>query len=286
MQKRDGSWTGLTKSMTHSTGKGLAIETTALTALAIMKTGKGHGRLNKAMEFIAASKNQYGFGSTQSTVLAMKALVQFAQFNEDETSGGWVQLFIDNNQVGEATYAKDQKQAIVFDDLGKYFTTGKHDVKVLFQNAKKPLPYDLAISYNTNLPSNDEACKVNLNTSLKNTSGKAGENIRFNVELKNITNEAIPNTIAKIGIPSGLNVQHWQLKEMLEKEMFDYYEMMDGYLVLHYRGMDANEVKNIPLDLKADLAGRFESPASEAYLYYTNELKNWSKPERVNIVID
>ena len=42
-------------------------------------------------------------------------------------------------------------------------------------------------------------------------------------------------------------------------------------------------MKTINLDLKADLAGTYEAPASVAYLYYTNEFQNWSKPERLVI---
>lgn len=58
---------------------------------------------------------------------------------------------------------------------------------------------------------------------------------------------------------------------------------MNGYLVLHYRGMAANEIKEVNLDLKADLAGTYEAPASVAYLYYTNELRSWSKPAKISI---
>jgi len=101
--------------------------------------------------------------------------------------------------------------------------------------------------------------------------------------LTNITTDALPNTIVKIGIPSGLNLQPWQLKELQEKAAFDFYEIMDGYLVLHYRGLEASAVKTVNLDLKADLAGDYEAPASVAYLYYTNEFRNWSKPEKLTI---
>jgi uncharacterized protein YfaS (alpha-2-macroglobulin family) len=47
--------------------------------------------------------------------------------------------------------------------------------------------------------------------------------------------------------------------------------------------MKPQEVKTIQLDLKAELPGIFEAPASSAYLYYTNEFKSWSKPEKIEI---
>ena len=283
LQAKDGSWTCKT-SMTRSGGKSLKIETTALAALAIIKVEKGLTQLEKAMNFIAQSKTDYGFGSTQSTVLAMKALIEHAQFSTKLNTEGIVKLMIDGNEVASQAFTSEQKTPIVFDEISTYFTEGNHDVKVLFSDKEAALPFELLVNYFTNLPRNDSDCKVNLKTTLQKPSGKIGENIRLTIQLQNTTNEILPNTIAKIGIPSGLNLQPWQLKELQEKLAFDYYEIMNGYLVLHYRGMASNETKEVNLDLKADLAGTYEAPASVAYLYYTNELRNWSKPESVEIV--
>ena len=54
-------------------------------------------------------------------------------------------------------------------------------------------------------------------------------------------------------------------------------------MVFHYRGLDAGEQKVIGLDLKADIPGKYEAPASVAYLYYTNELQKWTKPGEIVI---
>jgi len=37
------------------------------------------------------------------------------------------------------------------------------------------------------------------------------------------------------------------------------------------------------LDLKAEMPGEFEAPASSGYLYYTNEFKDWDSVETVVI---
>ncbi len=47
--------------------------------------------------------------------------------------------------------------------------------------------------------------------------------------------------------------------------------------------MKPEEVRVINLDLKADIPGDYEAPASTAYLYYTNELKSWVGGNKVNI---
>ncbi len=90
-------------------------------------------------------------------------------------------------------------------------------------------------------------------------------------------------TMAMIGIPAGLSVQAWQLKKLQEEKVFDYYELFDGYVVLHYEQLKPKEKKTIHLDLKADIPGDYEAPASSAFLYYTNEHRIWAQPERLVI---
>ena len=49
------------------------------------------------------------------------------------------------------------------------------------------------------------------------------------------------------------------------------------------RGLKAGERKEIGLDLKADIPGVYEAPASVAYVYYTNEEMRWAKPGVVTV---
>ena len=82
-------------------------------------------------------------------------------------------------------------------------------------------------------------------------------------------------TLVKIGIPSGTTAQPWQLKELQEKQVFDYYEILGNYVICYFRDLKPKEEIEIHLDLKAEIPGRYKAPASSAYLYYTSELKKW-----------
>jgi uncharacterized protein YfaS (alpha-2-macroglobulin family) len=89
--------------------------------------------------------------------------------------------------------------------------------------------------------------------------------------------------MAVVGLPSGLSAQPWQLKELMEKQAFDYYEISGNKLFLYYRQMKPSETKNIALDLKAEFPGTFYAPASSAYLYYTPENKCWKALDRITV---
>ena len=106
----------------------------------------------------------------------------------------------------------------------------------------------------------------------------------MNAVLTNTTKEGLPMTMAVIGIPAGMTAQPWQLKEIQEKKMVDFYEIRGNYVFFYYRQMMPNETREINLDLKAEMPGEFEANASSGYLYYTNEFKYWSKPDKVKII--
>ncbi len=93
----------------------------------------------------------------------------------------------------------------------------------------------------------------------------------------------MPMTMAVVGIPSGLSAQPWQLKELQEKGTIGFYEVTDNYVIFYFRDMAPNAENSINLDLKAEVPGVYEAPASSGYLYYTNEYKCWSTTGKIRI---
>jgi len=53
--------------------------------------------------------------------------------------------------------------------------------------------------------------------------------------------------------------------------------------VFYCRELYVLETKTIRLDLKADIAGTYQAPASTVYLYYGDEHKNWIAGNSVEI---
>ena len=90
-------------------------------------------------------------------------------------------------------------------------------------------------------------------------------------------------TLARIGIPGGLNFQPWQLKELREKGAIAFYETRPREVILYFRSLGPSEVREIPIDLVAEVPGKYVAPASSAYLYYTNDKKVWVAGLKIEI---
>ena len=285
IQNQNGVWTNKTtdRSAPGSAGQGLAIETASLALLAMMKQDNADmANIRKVAEFIRNSRNSGGsFGNTSSTVLALRALIQFAIFSKKTDEDGKIEIYANGKKVAEKSYKKGEQDPIVIAGLEQFAGEGSQVFKVKYVGVKNPLPYTLSVNYYTALPKSAPECVVKLETKLAATQSKVGETLRLTATLTNTKAEGQPMTMAIIGLPAGLSAQPWQLKEMKEKAQCDFYEVSGNNVILYYRQMKPSEVRVVNFDLKADIAGSYESPASCAYLYYTNEYRYWTSMSKV-----
>ncbi|WP_338766133.1 MG2 domain-containing protein [Bernardetia sp. ABR2-2B] len=279
LQKETGQWEGTKHSITRSTGQGLTAETTSLALLAIMKSEKKRMNiLQNGVKYLVGSRSPYGgFGNTQSTVLALKSLTAYAKYAQRTPESGDIDIYVNGKKITTAHYEAGQQNAIEVENLGKHLKAGKNTVRINYVGVKEPLPYTFSAEWFTDLPKSSDKCSVKLETSLAESKVKIGETVRLTTTLENKTKEGLPMTIAIVGLPGGLSAQPWQLKELIEKNKVDFYEIREHSVIFYYRQMTPNEKKVINLDLKADLAGEYEGAASSAYLYYTSEFKDWQK---------
>lgn len=273
--------------MTYSYGLSRNIEALSMVAQAIIKSQKAEhiGILEVLIQKISSYKSGYGyFGSTQGTIQALKALIEYVQFvkpNEDKS--GEINVLVNGKQIWRQAYhAKDVQPLGI--DFGEYLQIGKNEVAVQFSDNENAIPFTTGIHWSSLTPLSAAECKVKLKTTLSKTTANIGETVRLTTTLTNPHNELLHNPIALIGIPAGLSLQPWQLKELQDKEVIDYYEIQDSYIVLYFRFLKNKEIKTINLDLKADIVGAFQSMANSAYLYYGAEHKDWQQGTEIVIL--
>ncbi|MFK8105415.1 MAG: carboxypeptidase regulatory-like domain-containing protein [Saprospiraceae bacterium] len=280
-----GYWMGKEGTISSNSIRYAATETTALVALALMKAQTAPSvLLDQTVDYLLKQKNRFGFGSTQSTILVLKALVAYSSNFEPAIEPGEMKIYAGAELIGRYFYSSNNLEAIVIDSLSKYALNGEEDFAVVFENTKKAIPFELELKYQSLKPLAPKDCKVNLTTELQMDRLRMGETTRLKVTLSNTTQDTLGNAMAEIGIPAGLSLQSWQLKEIQDKAMADYYELFDGKLVLHFINLMPAAIKKIGLDLKADIPGTYNAYASSAYLYYDNEAVYWTATKGVSIV--
>ena len=146
VQQEDGHLTGETTSITGSGDRNLQIETTALAVLAWLKANNPaefKKPLDKAIGWIGKQRGGYGgFGSTQSTILALKAVIAYTKANKKTAEAGELTLLIDDKPVLSKKYPAGVSETLTLDlaEAEKLLKPGLNKVRVEI-TGKSAFPY-------------------------------------------------------------------------------------------------------------------------------------------------
>jgi uncharacterized protein YfaS (alpha-2-macroglobulin family) len=282
-QDTDGHVKGATTTVVGSGGDSLEIETTSLATLAWLRDPAYAANVEQAIHFLADSCKGGRYGSTQSTVLALRAIVTYDNLRAHPTKAGSAQLFVDGQAIG-APISFDEKTtgALTLPEFSDRMTVGKHAVELRMTDGSD-LPYAVSVSFNSVTPSSSDQCKLGLATSLKDSTIEEGAATEEDVTVTNRTADTLPTPIAIIGLPGGLEPRHDQLKELVKSDRIAAYEVRGREVILYWRDIQPNEKIEIPLSVTAAIPGKYTAPASRAYLYYTDEFKQWQAGTSVTI---
>ncbi|MFH2008670.1 MAG: MG2 domain-containing protein, partial [bacterium] len=125
MQADSGAWTNASHSITRSGGNNLLIETTALAMTALIKAGDHSGKVRKAMGWLNKNRGGWGqWGSTQATILGLRAMLAYAKANRKTKHPGAVSIKLGGRTVGKFSYKAGHRDPILFANLGDRFARG------------------------------------------------------------------------------------------------------------------------------------------------------------------
>ncbi|PIE43078.1 MAG: A-macroglobulin complement component [Gammaproteobacteria bacterium] len=281
---KDGAITRAVTSITRSGGDALAIETTSLTLLAWLKEDERWAAdVERSMKWLFERSKAGRFGSTQSTILALKAINAYDAARSKPKKPGSVQLLVAGKPFGKSVpFNVDAKGAIELPDFASALQPGKYPVGLTMTGGSK-MPFAIEVSYHTMLPIADEATNVKLTSRLASNQVVEGEPLELEVKVT-VGSEPATMPVAIVGVPAGLEVRYEQLQEMVDDGRIDSYEVMGNEVVLYWRQLAAGATRTVPISLVAAVPGQFTGPASRSYLYYTDELKFWEAGHAIKVV--
>jgi len=305
MLNDEGYVEGAVTSITRSGGDALNIETTSLAILAWLKDDAYTEQVEASILWLTERCKAGRFGSTQSTVLALKAIVAYDTARSTPTAPGTLTLVVDGQVVGQpVAFNEETKGAIYLPALADRLTPGQHTIAVRMQDGSK-MPYSIAITYSAETPASSDDCALRIETAfplsartevtLSDAEGNErdghlihadvaeGETTEINVTVTNITDEGLPTPLAIVGIPGGLEPDYDQLKQLVDAGTIAAFEVLGRDVVLYWREMAPNQIVELPIRCVAAVPGTYTGPASRTYLYYTDELKDWTDGLVVNI---
>jgi hypothetical protein len=249
--------------------------------------------VQKAVKWIGQQRGGYGgFGSTQSTILALKALIAYAKANKKTAESGDLTLYRGDELLVKKHFEAGTQDAVVLElaDAEKVLQPGNNNLRVEI-TGKNVFPYTLAWSYNTLTPASAEKCPVKLTTRLNKNKANEGDAVQLTATIENATEKGQGMAVAILGLPAGLTLPESleQLKKYAKtpedgsRPLISFFELRGRELVLYWRDLAPGQKIEVPIDLNCRVPGEYRGPASRAYLYYNADAKCWVEPIKVTI---
>jgi len=282
MQHKDGSVKGAKTSITRSGGQSLLVETTSLSILAWLSDVQYSGNVEKAMKWLCEACEGGRFGSTQSTVLALKAIIAYDQSRAKPKADGSVTLIVDGEKIQTLDFTKDTQGALEFEGLAPKLSPGEHEI-LLSMEEGSPMPYTISIEYHAEKPADIGECPLLLETEITEPKVKEGEPMEIVARVKNTKDEGLPMTLVIVGLPGGVEPRHEQLKESVKEGKFAFYEILGRDIAIYFRDMAPEEEKQVVISCIGAVPGEWTGPSSRAFLYYTPEEKKWNSGLKITV---
>lgn len=290
LQKQSGELVG-TSTVTQSGGISRTVETTSLAILAWTKSpGSYADPAKKAAHWLVNNRRgNGGFGSTQATVLALKALVAFSRNSSSVAAGGMLVVKNRNKIIGQVQLPTDPRNGTTLEITGLGLEIAPSEtILELVSDGTTHLPFSVEVLYHTAQPPSDDRCPLGIKTTLVSTSGtdgrvKSGATLQVKTAVTNNTSTGLPMTVATIGLPGGVEPVIEQLNELQAAGKFDFYEIRPREVICYWRTIAPEESKEVAFEVTAEIPGKYTGPASRAYLYYTAEQKSWTEPLAIEI---
>src|SRR5262249_43147535 len=134
-QEPAGNVKGAVTSITRSGGEALAIETTALSALAWMREPAYAEHVERGIKWIVNANKSGRYGSTQSTVLALRSIVAYDNAHARPKAPGRIVLTVDGKPLGSPlAFTPTTQGAPKLPEFSAELGSGKHTVALKMED--------------------------------------------------------------------------------------------------------------------------------------------------------
>jgi hypothetical protein len=273
-----------TTSMTYARGDFVTVESTALTALAMVRTGQFTNQVNKSMTYLIKAKHANGtWGTTSATILSLKALLA-GMAGSDVKGVIPFTILVDGKEAFKGTVNEENSDIMQTFDLKDFTKKGKNQVEIRVQG-ETSLMYQMVSRHYEPWKDQPKAEKpaVDIDVTYDRTKLSTNDMLKAKATLK--YNGAVPtfNVIVDLGIPPGFDVDAGDFAEMVGKTVKKF-SVNSRQVILYLGDVKPGDVLNFEYTLKPRYPLRAKTPSSTAYEYYTPSNRAESRP--VELVVE
>ena len=278
-QEKVAYWQTDAKTMTCARDDTADLETTALAAYALLKSGRHGGLANKALTYLTQKKDAFGtWQTTQATVWAFKALLLAMETATSADTNAEITLDVNGKRAGAFALTPENADVMRQFDLKEFVREGDNQVKLGFSGKGSAL-YQIVSKYylpwkGTGKP--DQPI-LDIKVDYDKTELKTDDTVTAKVTVKNLATARADMVVLDLGVPPGFEVQTGDLAELVGTKIKKFTPAA-RQIIIYLDKLDPGQTLELQYRLKAKFPVKARTPKSTAYEYYNPGDKATAQP--------
>jgi hypothetical protein len=250
-------------------GEDRSIETTALTVLAILRTGGHEGTVTRALaHLVRAREAGGGWGTTQATVLALKALAAAAG-GAKERGAAHFTIVVNGKEVASGEINGKTADLLQQFDLTEHLLPGRNEVTVRADDKTGSLAQIVARHHEPWDKRAERSGDLDLQVAYDRTRLSVKDTVHATATLRHTGLRTAPMVMVELGLPPGFVLDENELTEMVRTRQIEKYQLLQGRIVLYLDAIRPGTIEKFAYTLRPKSPAKVQAPTSSAYEYYT-----------------
>jgi hypothetical protein len=267
------------QSLSYARSDSLTVEVTALTVLAMQKNGQFTNSVNQALTYLIKAKDAHGtWGSTQATILALKALIAGMGGSEQKGETPYV-INVNGKKVADGKVTKDNADVMAQYDLTEHLKSGDNEVSIEVKG-ETSLGYQVVgrnfIPHGKDVKGQKPVFEIGVDYDRTKLSTKdvlkATATMRYNGKTPTY------NVIVDLPIPPGFSVDGGEFAEWVKAKKIQKFSVTARQVTLYLGDVKEGDKLSFEYVLKPKYPIKAKAPGALTYEYYTPTNRATTRP--------
>ena len=257
----------------YGAGRAGDVETTALAAMALLKTHQYPATAQAALTWLVEQKDARGtWHSTQATVLALRVLLAGAAAPPDDQQQRQISIALGGEQVREVVIAGDQAEVLQMVDLSDFVLPGNRYQLQLTDQSKTSVGYQVAFSYHVPEATSEavptDPGRLSVDVVYDRQRLDVNDTVSAVATVVNRMQQPAPMVILDLPIPGGFAIDPGELEELVGSQLIARYEITPRQAIVYLRQLEPGQSLQLRYRLRATMPVQVTVPDAEVYEYY------------------
>lgn len=271
--------------MFYGAGQSGNIETTALATLALLSANHSPETIRGALAWLIEQKDGSGtWGSTQATVLALKALIA----GTGQPSGGErprrIQMTLNGKKLPEIVLGADEAQVMRQVDVSDQVRPGRQILQ-LVDRSETAAGFQFVSSYHAPESSvRPKESGLSVDVTYDRQKVRVSGTLTATAMVENQTDRAAPMIIVDLPIPAGFMLETDSFAKLVDTGAIAKFQTTSRSAIIYLRGIDHKARATFQYRLRATMPAMLTIRPAVAYEYYNAEKRATSRTAQIVVL--